>query len=65
MRLRLSYVAERRLFGVFTGNVGAGKTTIVRWLVEELSWTKLPIALLAICSGEPRALASADPVLDS
>jgi type II secretory pathway predicted ATPase ExeA len=29
MRSRLNYVAERKLFGVFTGNVGAGKTTIV------------------------------------
>jgi general secretion pathway protein A len=40
MRSRLNYVAERKLFGVFTGNVGAGKTTIVRWFVEELPRAK-------------------------
>jgi general secretion pathway protein A len=36
MHSRLSYLAERRLFGMFTGNVGVGKTTIVRWFVEVL-----------------------------
>jgi type II secretory pathway predicted ATPase ExeA len=40
MRSRLNYAAERKLFGVFTGNVGAGKTTIVRWFVEELPRAK-------------------------
>ncbi len=40
MRSRLNYVASRRLFGVFTGSVGAGKTTIARWFVEELPQAK-------------------------
>lgn len=35
MRSRLSYVASRRLFGVFTGR-GAGKTTVAPWFAEEL-----------------------------
>jgi general secretion pathway protein A len=40
MRSRLNYVASRRQIGVFTGSVGAGKTTVARWFVAELPQAK-------------------------
>lgn len=40
---RLVYIAERRLFGLITGEVGSGKTTAIRALTKELPVTKYRI----------------------
>jgi type II secretory pathway predicted ATPase ExeA len=42
---RLKYVAGRRQFGLFTGEVGSGKSTAARVLVTELNPAKYQVTL--------------------
>lgn len=51
---RLIYVAERRLFGLITGEVGSGKTTAIRSLSKELPVTKHRIIYVADSNLTPR-----------
>lgn len=51
---RLIYIAERRLFGLITGEVGSGKTTALRALTKELPVTKYRIVYVADSNLTPR-----------
>ena len=51
---RLRYVAERRQFGLFTGEVGSGKSTAARVLAVELNPAKYQVLYLTDSKLTPR-----------
>lgn len=50
-RARLSFVATHKLVGVLTGDVGAGKSTAVRWAIESLPFPEYKIIFVTAGSG--------------
>lgn len=51
---RLKYVAERRLFGLFTGEVGSGKTTMIRTLNDQLNQARYRVIYISDSALTPR-----------
>lgn len=51
---RLKYVAMKRLFGVFTGEIGAGKSTVLRRFENTLNPSKYELLYVADSSLTPR-----------
>jgi general secretion pathway protein A len=51
---RLKYVAGRRQLGLFTGEVGSGKSTAVRWLTTELNPAKYQVIYISDAKLSPR-----------
>ena len=51
---RLKYTAQRRQFGLFTGEVGSGKSTAARVLVAELNPAKYQVLYVSDSKLSPR-----------
>ena len=51
---RLRYVAERKKFGLFTGEVGSGKSTTARVLLAELNPAKYQVLYISDSKLTPR-----------
>lgn len=51
---RLQYVAERHQFGLFTGEVGSGKSTVARVLTAELNPARYRVVYLSDSALTPR-----------